>query len=62
MFYTAKQFNLDICGPSFNPKSKISHEITLNKPGVEITYTNFVEVNVPFSNFGKRCTKRSIYN
>lgn len=62
MFYTAKQFNLDICGPSFKPESKISHEITLNKPGVEITYTNFVEVNVPLFSYDALVTLMNVYD
>ena len=62
MFYTAKQFNLYICGPSFKPESKISHEITLNKPGVEITYTNFVEVNVPLFSYDALVNLMNVYD
>jgi hypothetical protein len=47
MFKISKQYNLDICGPSFLPESKISWKITTHKPNVILTYTNFVEVNVP---------------
>lgn len=62
MFYIAKQYKLDICGPSFKPESKISHIITLNKPGVEITYTNFVEVNVPLFNYDALVNLMNIYD
>jgi len=47
MFKISKQYNLDICGPSFLPEGKIVHKITKHKPNVILTYTNFVEVNVP---------------
>ena len=47
MFKISKQYNLDICGPSFLPGGKISYNITRHKPNVILTYTNFIEVNVP---------------
>ena len=50
MFYISKVFNLDICGPSFSKNSKISHQITKHKPGTLLSYTNFVEVNIPLFN------------
>ena len=50
MFSTAKQHNLSICGPSFKKGSKISHKITKQKDGILLTYTNFIEVNVPLFN------------
>lgn len=52
MFDISKKYNLSICGPSFSEPSLISHEITRHKPERRLTYTNFVEVNVPlFSKF-----------
>jgi hypothetical protein len=50
MFKISKEYNLDICGPSFLPESKITYEITKHKSNVILTYTNFVEVNVPLFN------------
>ena len=50
MFKIAKEYNLDICGPSFIHPSKISHWVTQHKPYKVLTYTNFVEVNVPLFN------------
>ena len=47
MFDISTEYNLQICGPSFTHKSKISHRITMHKPNTVLTYTNFVEVNVP---------------
>ena len=47
MFDISTLYNLQICGPSFTNESKISHNITRHKKGVLLTYTNFVEVNVP---------------
>ena len=47
MFDISTEYNLQICGPSFTHKSKISHRITMHKPNTILTYTNFVEVNVP---------------
>lgn len=47
MFKISEQYNLDICGPSFNRNSKISHPLTKHKPNRLLSYTNFVEVNVP---------------
>jgi hypothetical protein len=47
MFKISKQYDLDICGPSFLPESKISWKMTKHKPNIILTYTNFVEVNVP---------------
>jgi hypothetical protein len=50
MFNISREYNLDICGPSFSRKSKISHGITKHKPKTLLTYTNFVEVNTPLFN------------
>ena len=50
MFRLSRQYNLDICAPSFSPESKISHSITRNKPNTLLSYTNFVEVNTPLFN------------
>jgi hypothetical protein len=47
LFTLARKYNLSICGPSFVSPSKISHQITKYIPGRLLTYTNFVEVNVP---------------
>lgn len=47
MFKISRHFRLDICGPSFLPESKLSHLVTKHKPNTILTYTNFVEVNVP---------------
>ena len=50
MFNISREYNLDICGPSFSSKGKISHGITKHKPKTLLTYTNFVEVNTPLFN------------
>lgn len=52
MFEISKKHNLKICGPSFLPSSKISHHITKQnkRRSKALTYTNFVEVNVPLFN------------
>ena len=47
MFKISREYNLDICGPSYSKDSKIAHGITKHKPDVLLAYTNFVEVNVP---------------
>lgn len=47
MFTIASNYNLKICGPTFDNKSKISHNLTRKKKGNILKYTNFVEVNVP---------------
>jgi len=50
MFEIADMYKLDICGPSFLPSGKISWSVTKHKPDVLLTYTNFVENNVPCFN------------
>lgn len=45
MFSISKEYNLDICGPSFIPPSKLSWNITKHVKNILLTYTNFVEVN-----------------
>ena len=50
MFKISKEYNLDICGPSFLKKGKISYKITIHKLNTLLTYTNFVEVCVPLFN------------
>jgi hypothetical protein len=50
MFSIAKQYNLSICGPSFKSGSIISHAITKRRQNILLSYTNFVEVNVPLFN------------
>jgi len=47
MFMISKKYNLDICGPSFLTSGKISHSITIQNENLLLSYTNFVEVNVP---------------
>ena len=47
MFQISEEYNLEICGPSFTPRGKISHELTRHKPKTLLSYTNFVENNVP---------------
>ena len=57
MFEISNNYNLDICGPSFEAtKSIISRPITKHKTSTLLTYTNFVEVNVPLFN------KKSMHN
>ena len=53
MFNISKKYNLGICGPSFSKKSKAAWDCTKHKPGILLSYTNFVEVNVPL--FNKEC-------
>uniref|UniRef100_A0A6C0E6I2 Glycosyltransferase 2-like domain-containing protein n=1 Tax=viral metagenome TaxID=1070528 RepID=A0A6C0E6I2_9ZZZZ len=62
MFLITRQYNLSICGPSFQPESKISHNITKNKNGIELTYTNFVEVNVPLFNYEALVNFMNVYD
>ena len=62
MFSIAKKYNLSICGPSFKPESKISHDITIQKSYVEISYTNFVELNVPLFSFDALVTFMNFYD
>jgi hypothetical protein len=51
MFRISRKYNLDICGPSFSKKGKISHKyINTHKPNILLQYTNFVEVNTPLFN------------
>ncbi len=47
MFDTVQRFSLWISQPSFDGHSKISHRHTRNIPGVELVFTNFVEMNAP---------------
>lgn len=47
MFNISRKYNLEICGPSFSNKSKISMTMTKHKPNILLSYTNFVEVNTP---------------
>lgn len=50
MFEISETYDLLICAPSFTKDSKICHKITINKPGVLLEYTNFIEVNTPLYN------------
>ena len=47
MFRIMKEYGLTIGMPSFSEKGKISHWITKHKPGRLLTFTNFIEMNVP---------------
>jgi len=47
MFDYANTYDLWICQPSFSDDSKISYDITKNKEGNILHYTNFIEVNTP---------------
>lgn len=58
MFSISRKYNLKICGPSFTNDSKISWSLTKHKPNRILTYTNFVEVNVPL--FNKDALKKSM--
>lgn len=50
MFSISREYNLDICGPSFIPPSKLSWSITKHVENRLLTYTNFVEVNTMLFN------------
>lgn len=51
MFKISRKYNLDICGPSFSKKGKISWDtVNVHKPNILLEYTNFVEVNTPLFN------------
>lgn len=50
MFSISREYNLDICGSSFIPPSKISWGITRHVENRLLTYTNFVEVNTMLFN------------
>ena len=47
MFVFSEKYNLDICQPSFDGSSVISHEVTKKQKSSIGRYTNFVEVNTP---------------
>jgi len=47
MFKISEEYNLLICGPSFSKTSRVSHPHTLHKENIILSYTNFIEVNVP---------------
>ena len=47
MFRLSKKHKFWICGPTFKPQSRISHNITINKPKLAYRYTNYIEVNTP---------------
>lgn len=48
LFNILGKYNLWILQPSFNEKSKISHDITKQMRDNFMRYTNFVEINTPF--------------
>tara|TARA_B100001758_G_scaffold247851_1_gene267757 strand:+ start:11809 stop:13272 length:1464 start_codon:yes stop_codon:yes gene_type:complete len=56
MFNISEKYDLNICGPTFNPRCKISHPKTINNPKWFMRYTNYVEVNVPL--FKKEALRR----
>lgn len=47
MFKIMKEYRLTIGMPSFSDQGKISHWITKHKPDRLLTFTNFIEMNVP---------------
>jgi hypothetical protein len=52
MFSISKKYNLWICSPTFknNGTSKISHQITIQRPNNLLRYVNFIEVGIPLFN------------
>jgi len=61
LFKIARQYDLWLTQPAFKG-GKISHEITAKRPGVFITYTNFVEMNVPVFSRHALKTYMSVYD
>lgn len=47
LFEIAQRNNLWVCQPSFTHDSKISHDITQFSDGLEMVFSNFVEMNAP---------------
>lgn len=47
MFQIMKEFGLTVGTPSFSDQGKISHWITRHQPDRVLTFTNFIEMNVP---------------
>jgi hypothetical protein len=48
LFYTARQYNLQICQPAvISPLGKVAHKITRPIEGYKLRFTNFVEVMMP---------------
>ena len=47
MFKLSEEYSLEICGPSFTHDSKISWRHMTHRENTLLTYTNFIEVNVP---------------
>lgn len=62
MFNLSREYNLDICGPSFTSQSKVSHEITKYRPNILLSYTNFVEVNTPLFSRDALNNLMKVYN
>ena len=62
MFRISEYFNLEVCGPSFTPHSKISWQHTAHKENILLTYTNFVEVNVPLMSINAVRKLMDVYN
>ena len=52
LFEYMNKYNLWVLQPSFNFKSKISHQITKQQLNNDFRYVNFIEINAPiFSNY-----------
>lgn len=47
LFETANRHKLWVCQPSFTSDSKISHDITEHNDGLEMVFSNFIEMNAP---------------
>lgn len=47
VFELSREYDLDICQPAFAIASKVSHDITRQRPNCLLRYTNFIEVNTP---------------
>ncbi len=47
LFEMRKKYDLWLLQPTFDPKGKISHSITISKPDTLIRYTNFIEMGCP---------------
>lgn len=63
MFRFSQRYNLDICQPCFDKKSKISHTITKQDTSCdEFKYTDFVEVNTPLMTMQAISNLNTVYN
>lgn len=50
MFEVSQEYDLKICGPSFDEHSKPTWNVMHNNDSCKMAFTNFVEVNVPLFN------------